>query len=75
LYRKPYLGLLSEGTLGVIGFGLIFTPAFYTAARRLRGKTRSQDALIGLDQPAGGKKRPAVGADLRALIVFAFAAR
>jgi hypothetical protein len=39
------------GTLGVTGFVLIFTPAFYTA----RLPVARQDALIDPDQLAGGE--------------------
>jgi hypothetical protein len=46
-----------SGMLGVTGFGLLFTPVFYTAIRRIGSKGRAGQKSLTISQGVGSKGR------------------
>jgi HAE1 family hydrophobic/amphiphilic exporter-1 len=46
-----------SGMLGVTGFGLLFTPVFYTVIRRIGSKMGTGKKLMTISQGAGWKER------------------
>ena len=46
-----------SGMLGVTGFGLLFTPVFYTVVRRIGSRGRAGETSMTISQGVGWKGR------------------